>query len=67
MAILKNSARILMLLDEGNVKLFLVKSPSLARHKEGAYMSSLKSSKEGDLPLFILPKREIWRETIPRH
>ena len=31
------------------------------------YMSSWKSSKEGDLPLCILPKREILRETILRH
>ena len=31
------------------------------------YMSSWKSSKEGDLPLCILPKREILRETFPRH
>ena len=29
-------------------------------------MSSWKSSKEGDLPLCILPKWEILRETIPR-
>ena len=29
-----------------------------------AYLSSWKSSKEGDLPLCILPKREILRETI---
>ena len=29
-----------------------------------SYMSSCKSSKEGDLPLCILPKREISRETI---
>ena len=31
------------------------------------YMSSWKSSKEGDLPLCILPKREILSESIPRH
>ena len=32
-----------------------------------AYMSSWRSSKEGELPLCILEKREILRETIPRH
>ena len=31
------------------------------------YMSSCKSSKEGDFPLCILPKREILRETILWH
>ena len=35
--------------------------------KGKTYMSSWKSSKEGDLPLCILPKREILRESIPRH
>ena len=35
--------------------------------KADAYMSSWKSSKEGDLPLCILPNREIQRETIPRY
>ena len=30
-------------------------------------MSSWKCSKEGDLPLCILPKREILRKTISRH
>ena len=40
---------------------------ALARSTQKAYMSSWKSSKEGDLPLCILPKREILRETIPRH
>ena len=29
------------------------------------YISSKKSPKEGDLPLCILPKREILRETLP--
>ena len=32
-----------------------------------SYMSSWKSSKEGDLPLCIFQKREILRETTPRH
>ena len=32
-----------------------------------AYMSSWESPKEGDLPLCNFSKREILRETIPRH
>ena len=38
-----------------------------AVHVAHTYMSSWKSSKEGGLPLCILWKREILRETIPRH
>ena len=40
---------------------------SVTRALVQPYMSSWRSSKEGDLPLCVLEKREILHEAIPRH
>ena len=57
--------QILVRMSDGFLKLGFRKMCQL--FASSAYMSSWKSSKEGDLPLCILPKREILPETLPQH